>query len=132
MTTAELYDELQEMFGIGDWSQAAKIPWFRARMNEIGKLKRTLRSRHVREDDVYLAAVYAREQQIAITATWELFELIPDAKKHARQPKTDMGLQAAIQDAIAAGDDDWAVRLENVHPNDPTAVAAVLKEYEDR
>jgi hypothetical protein len=132
MTAAELYDHLQEMFGIGDWNETSGVPWYRVRMNEIGKLKRTLKSRRISEDDLYLAARYAQAHEIPIPGTWRLFELIGMARVEAAHgPATD-ALQAAIEEAWANDDQVWAFQLNNVHRNDKDAVSRVLKEYQER
>lgn len=129
---AALYDELQRRFGIGSWDEGtSRIPYFKARMTEIGKLKRMLTSRRTKPEDVMLAAEYASAQRIPIRETWELFALIPDAKRARRQQAaptdTAVALQAAVAEATEAGATDWAYRLYNA---DPRSGQALLKEWE--
>lgn len=130
MTTGDTYDELHQMFGIGNWTETSNKPLWKARMDGIGKLKQMLRHRRVSEEDLLLAARYARDNRLPITATWRLFELIPEAKRAKQSKGTDLDL--AIAAASAADETDWAIHLMNVDRRDPVAIAAVLQEWEDR
>lgn len=135
MNAAELYDELQELFGIGDWSPSSDKQWYQARMIEIGKLKRLLRSRRLSIEDVHLAARYAHEGQYPIVATWQLLFLIPDARAAARaatQEAEGNPVETALHEAFDLGLGEWADRLMRVDRRDKAAVEVVLKEYQDR
>jgi len=115
MTHAQLYDLLQEWFGVGTYDELVeREPWYKARMTEIGKLKRQMTSRHVTVETVLDAARFAHERHRPITATWQIIELIPEARRAAREnrasPVTER-LQNAVQEAVSAGESDWAYRL---------------------
>ena len=118
-THAQLYDLLQTYFGIGGHDEVLSErhtgePWYKARMTEVGKLKRLLKSRHVDVATMALAAEYAHARRLPITAAWQLVDLIPDARREARQaserPLSER-LESAVSEAIAAGEQEWAMRL---------------------
>jgi hypothetical protein len=118
-THAALYDLLHDYFGIGGHDDVLAernddVPWYKARMNEIGKLKRLMTSRHVTLETMVQVATYAHDQHLPITATWQLIEAIPDARRaaqaDARRPLSDR-LSEAVSEALAAGEDLWASRL---------------------
>jgi hypothetical protein len=119
LTSGELYDLLREMFGIGDYDPVATTrPWHRVRAIEVGKLNRMLKARHCTPDEVYLAARYAQQRRTPITATWQVFELVPEALKAHRLEREATRLTAlheqvwqATRDALAAGETEWADRL---------------------
>lgn len=138
MTTAvpsnagELYDLLQVMFGLGDYDEHGDIPWYRARMLEISKLKGMLTKRKATPQQVAVAAHYARDQGLAISAAWQLFELIPEAMVAARRAAQEAApseLQQAIDEAVKLGLNQWAERLIRV---DKADASAVLKEWRNR
>lgn len=114
LTHAGLYDLLQEYFGIGTFDELHGEPWYKARMTEIGKLKRLMTSRYVDISTMAQAAEYAHARHLPITAAWELIDVIPEARQAARvaaqRPLSDR-LQAAAAEAVAAGEHDWALRL---------------------
>jgi len=116
LTHAGLYDLLQTYFGIGSYDEVLgeAEPWYKARMNEIGKLKRLMNSRHVSVETMVEAAEYAHARHLPITATWQLVEVIPDARKAAREAARRLvseRLSEAVSEALAAGEDAWAARL---------------------
>lgn len=132
LTPAALYDRLHEWFGIGSWDEAtSKEPFYRARMNEIGKLKRMLTSRKVKPEAVLEAAEYARRHDVPISEFWQLFDLIAKARREARTGVHDVRAQlnAAAAEAQVAGETTWAHRLYN---SDVHAGAQVLAEWEGR
>jgi len=114
-THAQLYDLLQTYFGIGDFDDLHEdVPYYKARMNEIGKLKRYLTSRRIDVATMVQAAEYAHTHHVPIIATWQLEEVIPTARQAARGPQgrpLSERLQEAAQEAVAAGETDWAIRL---------------------
>jgi hypothetical protein len=132
-TEAALYDLLQQRFGIGSWDEAtAKVPFYRARMTEISKLKAMMKRRRVRIEEIVLAADYASARQIPIRETWQIFELVPDALKDQRmngRADIEERLQKAAEEAMALGRQDWAVRLYNT---DRRSGEAVLAEWEQQ
>lgn len=115
MTEAQLYDLLQSYFGIGGYDELdEREPYFKARATEIGKLKRLMKSRNVTVDTMREAAEYAHARHLPITATWEIVEAIPDARRAAREARERplaVRLQDAVQEATAAGETAWAQRL---------------------
>ena len=115
MTESELYDRLQGMFGIGDWDEATSIvPWWKFRGIEIAKLKSMMKRRGASVAQVMTAAEYAIANGKPIRATYQLFELIPEAMREKRRreaaPDTT-DFDAAIAEAVEAGEHEWADRL---------------------
>jgi hypothetical protein len=133
-THAELYDLLQEQFGIGDYDEVVGgTLWHRARMVEIVKLKGLCARRHATIRQVSIAAWYAKEQGLAVSHSARLFAMIPDAMRtyNARvaAEKADVQageLAAAVNAAMAAGEDEWAERLMRA---DGPEVGEVLDEW---
>ena len=78
---SQLYDLLQEMFGLGDWDEltTSRTPWWKARLLEVGKLKRQMAKQKVTIDQLTRAAWYARRWSIPVRGVWTLVDLIPDA-----------------------------------------------------
>lgn len=112
---AELYDRLQGMFGIGDWDEAtSEVPWWKFRNTEIAKLKAMMKRRGASVVQVLTAADYASTTSRPIRASYQLFELIPEAMRWRRErlAVTDTtDLDSAITEAIDAGEYEWADRL---------------------
>lgn len=129
MTHAGLYDLLQTYFGIGDYVDDEREPWYKARMNEIGKLKRFMNSRHVDVATMAQAAEYAHDRHLPVTATWQLVELVPEARRAAREALRERSLSERLQDAVsqavAAGETEWAQRLAGASSQE------VLEAWED-
>ena len=81
-TTAQLFDLCHELFGVGgnyDPDANPSPPWFKVRMNEIGKLNRILKARRIEVRHMALAARYCHRKGIPIKATGELVGHITDA-----------------------------------------------------
>lgn len=129
-TPAQLYDLLQELFGVGTYDDiASRQPWFRARMTEIARLKAMLRKRRVTVEDVAIAAWFAHDRGIPIPATWRLFGLIAEAKRSARERDRQAAAMeredrrtAAVVEAFNADEHTWAARLINTSDRDLDAV----------
>lgn len=119
LTHAGLYDLLHIYFGIGDYDdlvseRLGSEPWYRCRMTEIGKLKRLMKSRHVDIADMVQAAEYAHSRHLCITASWQVCELVGEARRAAREAERlplSQRLQDAASQALAVGEDAWAARL---------------------
>lgn len=119
MTPAELHDELHRLFGIGDYDDHYSTqPWYQSRMTEIAKLRGMLRRRRCTTQEVLEAAHYAVEMSKPIHATWQLFVLVPDAKKFYREVGEQeirehrrQQLDEAAVEALLADDEEWANRL---------------------
>lgn len=130
MTDAELWDYLQERFGIGEWDEATSdVPWWKFRANEIGKLKRMMRSRRAKPHQLVIAADYAITHAKPVTALWELFALIPEAladyrRQDAlrRQARFVEDIERAIGEAMDAGETQWAERLMRAGPAEAQTV----------
>lgn len=132
-TPGELYDLLQEQFGIGDYDErTSDVPWYKARLTEIAKLKGMLKRRNATPRQMTIAAWYARERHLPIAASWQLFDLIPEAMKAHRTatsvPAHDV-IGSAIDEALKAGETAWAERLARVTGED---AAVVLQEWRNR
>ena len=81
-TTAQLFDLCHELFGIGgtyDADANPSPPWFKVRMNEIGKLNRILKARRIEVRHMAIAARYCHREGIPIKATGELIQHITPA-----------------------------------------------------
>lgn len=118
-TPAEVYDLLQREFGIGSYDDVvSQEAWFKARMKEIGMVKRLMKARRATERQVAIAAWYAKEAGVVVRTTHRLFPLIPEAMREYNRRVAEQGRQAAadkvataVQEAVAAGQLDWADRL---------------------
>ena len=115
MTEAELYDYLQATFGIGDWDEhISDVPWWKFRGTEIAKLKSMMKRRGATVQQLVTAAQYAVRIRKPIRATYQLFELIPDAMREKRQRERRLDttdFDAAVAEAVEAGEHEWADRL---------------------
>lgn len=137
MSEAELFDYLQERFGIGEWDEATSaIPWWKFRGREIGKLKSMLKKRKALAMHVVVAAEFAIEHRRPIQAYYQLFALIPEAmvakSRHERaQRKRDLArdIDGAVQEAIGAGETAWAARLMRTQVSE---ASTVLREWRER
>jgi len=133
ITAAAAYDALQQRFGIGEWDEATStVPYYEARMVEIGKLKRLLHSRRITTTDLMKAADYAVRHRYPISATWQLCALVPEAlREHRPSPVATVRdrLLSAAAEATAAGEREWAERLYNA---DPSAGEEVLIAWHTR
>lgn len=136
-TPAQLYDLLHELFGIGNYDDiASRTPWFRARMTEIAKLKAMLRKRRCTVAEVAIAAWYAHDAGLPVYGTYRVFQLIPEAKRAARE--SDRTARAsgqldrrnvAANEAIEAGEQSWADRLISASDRD---IDAVIDQWRNR
>lgn len=136
---SELYDLLAELFGIGDYDDlASDLPYYRFRMLEASKLTRMLKKRGCKLEDVVLAAEYAKTRGKTITAAWQVFQLVPEARSawrreqlaamNARSDRGDL-LDAAFAEAQDLRQHDWAQRLFVVDPRDHTAADQALEAW---
>lgn len=115
MTEGQLYDDLRERFGIGDWDEATStVPFYKYRMTEISKIKAMMKKRRVTVDQLLLAADYAQIHHLPVVALWRVFELVPDAlraQRESNRPSLHDEVWAAVDEAVAAGEQGWADRL---------------------
>lgn len=135
-TPAEIFDHLQERFGLGDYDEeTSTIPHWKWRQVEISKLKSMMKRRRVNERELAISAWYARAQGTPITATWQLFESVRDAlaayRKAGRDVPTDVRnqLSAAAEEAHALGEAGWAARL---YAADDKSGPPVLEQWRNR
>lgn len=132
---AAMVDKLHEWFGIGSYDDiASERPFHRERMVEIAKLKGLLKSRRASMTEVWIAALYAREHGKPVHQTWEVFALIPEAMRerwrdatNTRRAESDADWVTAIQDALDAGEQEWAERLQRA-----TDKAQAVEEWRNR
>lgn len=117
MKTGELYDLLQTLFGIGDFDDGAGL-WYQSRGIEVGKLTAMLKARHCTAEEVAEAAHYAAAQRIPVTQSWQVFNLVPEAKHAHRLALSTTATEALQQDRAASirqaldlHDSAWAERL---------------------
>lgn len=131
MTPTDLYDWLQEQFGIGTYDPGSTDQaYWEYRVLEVTKLKAMIRRRRTSVEELFMAAEYAKAQRIHVRAPFELLGYIAPAKRALRHPRHQDGREAlnlAVIEAQASGMDDWAVRLYNA---DPSVAADVLAEFE--
>lgn len=127
-TTAALFDLCHRLFGIGEYDEYAlnQQPWFKVRMNEIGKLNRLLKARRIEVRSMALAAEYCHREGITIKATGELIAHITPAlidlraRQNAEKAQRVLGrINFAVETALAKGLPDTAERLMRM----PVAVA---------
>lgn len=133
---AELYDLLQEMFGIGTYDEVAgSEAWFRARMVEVMKLKGLCRRRRASVKQVAIAAWYAKANRLPIRHSVRLYALIPEAMRAysaellaSEREARERELNQAIVTAMRTGRQDWADRL--LRASSGRDVRKVLDEWE--
>jgi hypothetical protein len=121
---AQLYDQLQRMFGIGGFDEStSREAWYQARIAEIGKLKSLCRARRASIQQVAIAAWYAKQTRQPIYQSVNLFPLIPDASRayfvasaQAQYAKDQADLTAAVHEALEAGQTEWAEQLMRATP----------------
>ena len=134
-TEAELYDLLQEMFGIGTYDEAVgSQAWHRARMVEVMKIKGLCRRRRASVKQVAIAAWYAKQNRLPIRHSVRLFALIPEAMRAynaelraTEREAQERELNQAIVTAMRTGRQDWADRMMRASGKD---VRGVLDEWE--
>lgn len=144
-TPGDLYDLLQELFGIGDYDEVATphdadLPraqvWYRARSIEIAKIRSMLRKRRCTLGEVAVAAYYAADEGIPVNASWQVFGLVSDAKRAARARDRQLRQDGVLADrnlaaieAMEAGEQGWADRLINASDQE---VASVIDQWRNR
>lgn len=134
---AELYDQLQEMFGIGTYDDSLqREAWHRARMVEIMKLKGLCRRRRCTPKHVSIAAWYAKENRLPIQHSVRLFALIPDAMRAyntsvnaSEREAEEREVNVAVNTAMRLGEQEWADRLLRASGSD---VREVLDAWQSR
>jgi hypothetical protein len=115
-TDGDLFDLLHRLFGIGDYSDDDKLPWWRFRILEIGKLKAMRRKRRLTVADLMVTAYFCDAHNFHIAAPWQLVNYLP-AAKHNQQEWRDHQLERDVAEAIAyeralpEPDYVWADRL---------------------
>lgn len=120
VSEAALWDLLHKKFGLGDWDEDSTTPWWKARANEIGKLKGQMRRRRLSLWDLAVAAWFAEEQNRPITAVYQLCGMAGEARraywvKRKAEEKDDLReeLEKAAAEAMEQGRPEWADRLYN-------------------
>lgn len=109
-TDSDLYDLLQELFGLGDWDPDGDVPWWKARQHEISKIKRSRTARNVALEDLALAAHYAKAHGEQIKAVTWLYKLISPAIRWDNERRRAASL-AEIDDLI-----EYALGVEAEQP----------------
>lgn len=117
-TDSDLYDLLQELFGLGDWDPDSDVPWWKARQHEISKIKRSRTARKVDLEDLALAARYAKAHGEQIKAVTWLYKLISPAIRWENERRRAAAL-AEVDDLIAEAiaveaeqpESEWLTRL---------------------
>lgn len=116
MTDGQLYDLLQELFGLGSWHpDLSDDPWWKARNHEVSKIKRSRTARRVDCADLALAARYAKAHGEDVRAVTWLYKLIPAAIRWDNERRRAASL-AELDDLIDAAlqiedDSTWITRL---------------------
>lgn len=126
----ELFEFLQERFGVGDYDESSNLPYFRYRMNQVSRINSMCTKRRVSIEDLYVAAQYAAERRIVIRGPFDLLKHIAPAKRALRAPRgadAAAALIAAVQEANRLGMTDWAARL---YATAPSAATDVLNDFE--
>ncbi|GAB3863253.1 hypothetical protein GCM10028801_30440 [Nocardioides maradonensis] len=129
-SATELFDYLQERFGIGTWDETSDVPFFKYRSLEAGKINSICKRRRTSVEELFMAAQYAADQRMVIRQPFDLLKLIAPARR-AQKPKRgeDMvqALLMATKEAVALGMQDWASRL---YSTSPSGAPGVLAEFE--
>lgn len=135
---AQLYDLLQELFGVGSYDAVAnpEPPYYASRMTEIAKIKAMLKRRRVTVGDVAAAAYWAHEQGRPIAATWQVFAAIPEAKRARAEANRQEAKfvqedrrTAVVREAFDANEHMWAARLINASDRE---IDAVINQWRNR
>jgi hypothetical protein len=114
---AEVFEMLHGLFGIGDYNEDDPIPWHKARMVEIAKIKAIRTKRRWSFGDFAMVAVYCYHQSIRITKAWDLLQ--HHGKARLAQVNSDrLRRESRAQDAAALelqvglpDSEEWAGRL---------------------
>lgn len=109
-TDGDLYDLLQELFGLGSWDPDSDVPWWKARQHEVTKIKRSRTARNVDLEDLALAARYAKAHGEQVKAITWLYKLITPAIRWDNERRRAATL-AEVDDLIAV-----AVEIEAEKP----------------
>lgn len=136
-TESQLFDYLNEAFGVGNYDDVAESkPWYKVRSSEIGKLKKILRGRRLSVREVYLAGEYCRANQIPVKASQDIFRHIPAALQAwrrdlaaARKQDAATSVLVVIQEAYAVGQVTFAERLMRA---DELEQQRLVREWRDR
>jgi hypothetical protein len=124
-TFGQVHDLLQSMFGIGSYDDVARSqpPYFKARIDEIGRIKAIAKRRRVSPEQLGIAAWYARRTGVHVRQALRLFPLIPEAQREwnrvvAEQRQADLqhALNDLIEEALLCGEGEWAERFIRATP----------------
>lgn len=112
----QVYDALQEHFGIGSWTEESGIPFWKYRATEVSKITAMMKKRNVSFAELHTAFEFAQQHGRPITESWHLFALVVEAARWRREQAkapTDVraALDAAAAEAHASGEDGWAQSL---------------------
>lgn len=113
-TSAQLYDYVQRVFGIGEWDALLAgddEPWWKARAHEIVKIEAKRKRMKVTAEELADAADYCKANGIVIHNVAWLYKHINDAKRHAAEHRREARLRE-LEDLI-----DEAVAYERALPS---------------
>lgn len=102
-TESQVFDALQERYGVGDWEEGKDVPWHEWKRKELIKIKAMRLKRRVSCDELLLAIRYCGARDIDIRAHYLLYEHISAAKRWEKdrlEMRSTRGLQASIEQAI--------------------------------
>lgn len=118
-TPAEVYDQLQQYFGVGTYDEAtATEPWYRARAIEIAKIKALMKRRQITPEQFGKTIWYARREGLSIHSAADVLKTYSTAIRQwnisVAQAARERALSQrddVIAEALEAGDDEFVQRL---------------------
>ncbi len=118
-TDSDLFDLLQQLFGVGEFDEDGSLQWWQYRQREVSKIKRSRTSRMVTIADLACAAQYCKAHGIDIrNVTWLYQHILPalrwQTRKDAEEANRylDEEMERALSIEYSATDDaGWYDRL---------------------
>lgn len=112
LTDAQLVDYLQRRFGVG--AGGDQEPYFRARIVQIGMVKRLRAARGLTIEELVVAAEFCHHQRRPVRSVAELAPWVVDAKRWARTRVVGavaVGADPEVAEAMAVAAPAWRDRF---------------------
>ena len=116
-TDTDLFDLLQQLFGIGEFEEDGSLQWWQYRQREVSKIKRSRVSRGVSLADLATAAHYCKAHGIDVrNVVWLYQHILPALRWQTRKDaeEADRYLEEEMARALQREferDPDWYDRL---------------------
>lgn len=118
-TEGALFDHLHRRFGWGNYDELySEEPYWKWRQLEVSKIKRSLASRKIAIEDVFVAGEYCWTHHIHVGAVTWLYRHIYDARSWWKErqralsaEKFELEFEAAVQLEYARPEAGWLDRL---------------------